>query len=498
MKGKYIVLSVISVALTVFASCSKDFLDRKPIVGVTADNFYKTEADAIAAVNAAYAPLQFEMSPAGHFRWFWGDIMSDDSQKGGSGDNDAIELLRLETFQGPTNTDLLDSEWNADYEGIYRANVVLEKVPPIEMDAQLKARILAEAKFIRAWFYYNLNTMFGGVPLVDKVLAPSEYNRERADAATIWAFIEKDLTEAIVDLPVRSGYASADLGRITKGAAQALLAKSLLFQKKFAAARVQTQAVINSGEYVLVPDYGTIFTTAGENNSESVFEIQYMNASGGNWGKNAANEGTFTNVFTRARGQFAGYGFNIPTQDFVDEFKKEGIEDPRLKFTVFRVGDAMGDRGIFTLESAGDAGYLYHPRKYFTNLSEDAPLGDPNPNGGTNDRVIRYSDVLLMDAEAAAQTGDEGGAKNSLNIVRARVSMPDVTVSGAALLEAIYHERRVELGMEGHRFFDLVRTGRAETELGPLGFKVGVHEVFPIPNSQITLSNGVLKQNNGY
>src|SRR5690606_4963206 len=117
---------------------------------------------------------------------------------------------------------------------------------------------------------------------------------------------------------------------------------------------------------------------------------------------------------------------------------------------------------------------------------------------GTNDRVIRYSDVLLMDAEAAAQTGDEGGAKNSLNIVRARVSMPDVTVSGAALLEAIYHERRVELGMEGHRFFDLVRTGRAETELGPLGFKIGVHEVFPIPNSQITLSNGVLKQNNGY
>ena len=498
MKGKYIFLSVISIALTILSSCSKDFLDRKPIVGVTADNFYKTEADAIAAVNAAYAPLQFEMSPAGHFRWFWGDIMSDDSQKGGSGDNDAIELLRLETFQGPTNTDLLDSEWNADYEGIYRANVVLEKVPPIEMDAQLKARILAEAKFIRAWFYYNLNTLFGGVPLVDKVLAPSEYNRPREDAATIWAFVEKDLTEAIPDLPVRSGYAAADLGRITKGAAQALLAKSLLFQKKFAEARVQTQAIINSGEYVLVPDYGTIFTQAGENNSESVFEIQYMNASGGNWGKNAANEGTFTNVFTRARGQFAGYGFNIPTQDFVDEFKKEGVEDPRLKFTVFRIGDAMGDRGIFTLESAGDAGYLYHPRKYFTNLSEDAPLGDPNPNGGTNDRVIRYSDVLLMDAEAAAQTGDEAGAKNSLNIVRARVSMPDVTSSGATLLEAIYHERRVELGMEGHRFFDLVRTGRASTELGPLGFKEGVNEVFPIPNSQITLSNGVLKQNSGY
>ncbi|MBP8893572.1 MAG: hypothetical protein KBH09_14565, partial [Saprospiraceae bacterium] len=124
MKAKNIFLSMMALGLVLITSCSKDFLDKKPIVGVTADNFYKTEADAIAAINAAYAPLQFEMSPAGHFRWFWGDIMSDDSEKGGSGDNDAIEVLRLETFQGPTNTDLLDSEWNADYEGIYRANVV--------------------------------------------------------------------------------------------------------------------------------------------------------------------------------------------------------------------------------------------------------------------------------------------------------------------------------------------------------------------------------------
>ncbi len=140
------------------------------------------EADAIAAVNAAYAAVQFQLSPAGHFRWFWGDIMSDDSEKGGSGDNDVATLFQLETFKGPTNTDLLESEWGADYEAIYRANVVLEKIPPIEMDAGLKARILAEAKFIRAWNFYNLVTMFGGVPLADHVLAPSEYNMPRATA----------------------------------------------------------------------------------------------------------------------------------------------------------------------------------------------------------------------------------------------------------------------------------------------------------------------------
>lgn len=492
---KYIVFTGL---LAFLVGCGKDFLDRKPIVGNTADNFYKTEEDAIAAVNAAYATLQFELSPAGHFRWFWGDIMSDDSEKGGSGQNDVVELTRLETFQGPVNTDLLESEWNADYEGIYRANVVLEKVPAIEMDEQLKNRILAEAKVIRAWFYYNLNAMFGGVPLVDKVLAPSEYNTPRSDAATIWAFVEKDLTEAISDLPVRSAYAPGDLGRVTKGTAQALLAKVYLYQQKFAEARQQTQAVIQSGEYRLENQYGFIFTTAGENNPESVFEIQYMNASGGNWGKNAANEGTFTNVFQRARGQFAGYGFNIPTQDFVDEFFKEGFEDPRLQFTVFRVGDQMGDRGLFTLENAGGFGYLYHPRKYFANLSEDAPLGDPNVNGGSNDRVIRYADVLLMDAEAAAKTGDEGGALTSLNLVRNRVGIPEITSGGDALLQAIYRERRIELGLEGHRFFDLVRTGRAAAVLGPLGFKDGINHVFPIPASEIQLSNGVLTQNNGY
>ena len=229
---KYSRIIIVIIAVSSFVSCGKDFLDKKPIIGVTSDNFYKTEADAIAAVNAAYGALQFEMSPAGHFRWFWGDIMSDDSEKGGSGDNDVVELLQLEQFKGPTNTDMLDSEWNADYEGIYRANVVLEKVPSIEMDEVLKRRILAEAKFIRAWFYYNLNTMFGGVPLVDKVLSPSEYNQPRAEASVIWTLIEKDLTEAIVDLPLRSQYSLADLGRITQGAARALLAKSYLFQQK--------------------------------------------------------------------------------------------------------------------------------------------------------------------------------------------------------------------------------------------------------------------------
>ncbi|MEZ4921277.1 MAG: RagB/SusD family nutrient uptake outer membrane protein [Saprospiraceae bacterium] len=500
---KYVSFLLLVAAMLLPTACQKDFLDRKPIVGTTEENFYRTAEDAQAAINAAYAPLQFELSPAGHFRWFWGDIMSDDSEKGGSGDNDANELLQLENFNGAANTDLLEGEWSADYEGIYRANVVLERVPAIEMDPTLKAQILGEARFIRSWFFYNLVTMFGGVPLADHVLAPSEYNLPRATADEVWMLIESDLNQAIEDLPVRSAYGPEDLGRITKGAAQALLLKSLVWQKRWPEAQAIAEEIILSMEYDLASDYGSIFTQDGENNIESIFEIQYMNASGGNWGKNNANEGTFTNVFQRARGQFEGFGFNIPTEDFVQEFFKEGFEDPRLAHTVFREGDAMGDRGVFTQDAAGQP-YAYYPKKYFNNKSEEAPFGDPNPNGGSNDRVIRFADVLLMHAEAAYHNNMEGPARTSLNRVRARARggntniLPDVTASGQALLDAIYHERRVELGLEGHRFFDLVRTGRASDVLGPLGFVSGIHELFPIPVSQIQATNGAITQNPGY
>ena len=484
-------------------ACKDNFLEKSPLVGVTEDNFYNTEADAIAAINAAYAPLQFELTPAGHFRWFWGDVMSDDSEKGGSGPNDVFELTQLESFEGVTNGELLNAEWKADFQGINRANVALEKVVDIEMDETLKARILGEAKFIRAWFFYNLVTVFGGVPLVDHVLAPSEFDMERASADEVWNLIIQDLTEAIPVLPTKSQYSPEDLGRVTQGAAQALLAKTYLWRENFSAAEQAAADVISSNEYFLESDFAKIFTPEGENGSGSVFEIQYMQNSGGNWGEGQANEGTFTNVFQRARGQFEGFGFNIPTQDLVDEFFAEGFEDPRLSTTVFRVGDEMGDRGVFTKEATG-FDHDYYPKKYFNNKSDEASFGDPNPNGGSNNRVIRYADVLLMHAEAAYHNGNEDAARQSLNMVRARARggnqgiLADVTASGSVLLEAIYHEQRVELALEGHRFFELVRTQRATQELGALGYTEGVHNLFPIPETQIQATNGALKQNPGY
>ncbi len=226
-----------------------------------------------------------------------------------------------------------------------------------------------------------------------------------------------------------------------------------------------------------------------------------MTESGGTW--DFANEGTLTNIFQRPRGEFEGYGFNIPTQSLVDEFflENSGVEDPRLPSTVFRVGDNMGDRGVFTKAATG-FDHDYYPKKYFNSKSEEASFGDVAPNGGSNDRVIRYADVLLLHAEASYHTGDQTSAKISLNKVRARARgnnedvLPDVTSSGSALLEDIYHERRVELALEGHRFFDLVRTGRAASALS--GYIEGVHNLFPIPESQIQATNGAITQNPGY
>ncbi len=490
------------VMLLLALGCSKDFIEKEPLVGTQETVFYQTEEDAIFAVNSAYAALQFEMSGAGHFRWFWGDIMSDDSTKGGSGPNDVNDLLLLETFAGPTNTDLLESEWRADYTGIYRSNVVLQKVPDIEMDETLKARILGEAKFIRAYFYYQLVTIFGDVPLVLEPLAPSEYQIGRTPKAEVWAAIEQDLREASEVLPFRSGYSAANTGRVTKGAAQAMLLKALLYQQKFGEAQPLAEEIRDSGEYNLSERYEDIFTQEGENGPGSVFEIQYMNASGGNWGYNQQNEGTFTNVFQRARGQFEGFGFNIPTQEFVQEFEPG---DPRLRATVFSEGDAMGDRGIFTKEATGGFPHDYYPKKYFNNASEAAPFGDQAPNGLSNDRVIRYADVLLMLAEAAYHNGDEDTARAAVNAVRARARMSatqpvllPIASTGPNLLQSIYHERRVELGLEGHRFFDLVRQNRAAEVLADEGFTAGVHEVFPVPDSQIQATNGEIVQNPGY
>lgn len=491
----------------VFSSCEKE-LYKLPIVGELESNFYQDKDDAITALTAAYDPLQYNFTNSVyHFRWFYGDFASDDAIKGGSGITDQPQLEELSTYVAtPTNIHL-NATWTAKYIGIYRCNLVIEKVAemdPAKIDEELRERIIAEAKFLRAYYYYELVTLFGGVPLVDRVLSPSEYNQPRATTQEVWTFIEGDLAEAIEVLPLKSEYAPEDLGRSTKGAAQSLLTRALVYQGKWQQTYEHSGAVIQSQEYTLDEDYQNIFTLQGENGPGSIFEIQRSALGGGYWGNvNGANEGNLTNIYQIARGQFGGWGFNIPTQDFVDAFEPG---DPRLHATVFMEGDEMGDRGVFTIGATGQP-HAYYSKKYFVSRSEheEYNVGDPSMNGESNDRIIRYADLLLMHAEAAYHTDREEEARIYLNQVRQRARrnvdtsvLPDISESGPQLLTAIYHERRVELGLEGLRFFDLVRQGRAPQLLGPAGFQEGKNEVFPIPQQQIDLSNGILEQNSGY
>jgi hypothetical protein len=518
-------------------SCKQEFLERTPVVGATEANFYKTPEDALSATIACYNTLQQEVTniqgSSGlkpHFRWYFGDVCSDDTDKGGSGDGDDPQLYDYERFQGNSAGQMLLVEWQVAYRGIAYCNLALQKIPEIDMDADVRDAYLGEARFIRAYWYFTMVTTFGGVPLVTTPLASSEYQQPRASADEIWALIKDDLAFAIEFLPQRSEYSLNELGRATRGAAQGLMAKTNAYLGEWEACYQVSADLVSEGEYSF-DEYGNIFTELGENGPGSIWEIQYMNASGGNWGQQL--EGTFTNVFQRARGQFNGYGFNLPTQDLVDAFE---VGDPRLQLTLFQVGDVMGDRGTFTLDATGMP-HLYYPRKNFNNAAEEAPFGDPNPNGHTNDRVIRLADVMLFHAEACINTGRVEEANVAVNAIRDRargetwcagtpegaapcaslplyggphfppaggqpVINPDVT------LEDIWHERRVELALEGHRFFDLARQGRAASVMqahlsdhfpnAGYTFTEGVNELFPIPSNEITLSGGLITQNPGY
>tara|TARA_X000001036_G_scaffold56951_1_gene46696 strand:+ start:880 stop:2418 length:1539 start_codon:yes stop_codon:yes gene_type:complete len=504
MKTKFALLTIMFSML--FYSCEDD-LEKLPLLQTMDGNYYTSEVQAFEALVASYDPLQYNFS-AGvyHFRWFLGNFTTNDVIPGGSGPNDQPQLQAFNSFSYVSSNIHLNSDWTAQYQGIYRTNALIGMLPGIDMNDSTKAQMMAEGKFLRAFYYFNLVTAYGGVPFVDHVLSPNEFQMERAEEDEIWDFIELNLDEAIDDLRLRSELRFDDYGRVTKGAARALLLKTLVYREKWFEALTLGKIIIATNQYSLAANYEDIFTIMGENGPGSIFEIQRSSQGGGYWGNvNGANDGNLAVVYQLPRGAYGGWGFNIPQQSFVDEFESG---DPRLNATVFQIGDELCDRGILSKSSTGFE-HDFYSKKYFACRSEHEliNIGDPVMNGEVNDRVIRYADVLLLTAEAAYYQGDETLAKNLINQVRARARksasdpntiLPDITSNGQALLLDIYHERDVELGLEGEKFFDLVRTGRAATELANLGFEEGKHEQFPIPQRQIDLSGGNMTQNEGY
>ena len=477
--------------LLIVSSCKDSFFEVTPRGQLTAENFFQTQEHAMLATNAVYNIMRnWEI----HVFAYVGctDILSDDSDKG-SEPNDAVFLLEMDNLLFDAANIAPKTLWDGYYRAIFRANIAIERIPEIKMDVALQNRLIAESKFLRAYFYFNLVRWFGDLPLVTKQLTQDEFKQSRAKTADVYAQIITDLKAAIDVLPEKSKYSADDLGRATKGAARGLLAKVYLTAKDYANAEKYATDLINSNEYALLADYNLIFTREGENSSESVFEVQATVST------ERADGGSQFNEVQGVRGTpNLGWGFNRPSDSFILEFE---AGDPRRDATILYEGEALPD---------GSAIVERNPRIFNARFNQKAwvpthPAG--NGSGPGNIRLLRYADVLLIASEAANENGKTPDALKYLNLVRKRARgannniLPDVTTTDKIQLrDKIWHERRVELGMEQHRWFDLVRTGRAEAAMIKNGklFTKNKHELLPIPQAEIDLSSGTLLQNPGY
>lgn len=489
MKMKRLIHIITPLALILIlaaASCTKDdFLEKNPNGVLSTGNFYKTAGDAEAAINGAYSILLDFWAESIAFKK---DIISDDAVKG-----QGVDLAALTNFDNLnfSATDGVNQTiWGLYFKGVYLTNLVLDYVPAIDMDAAQKDRILGEAHFLRAFYYYTLTIRYGGLPLISSTIN-AEYYPKRATAADTWAFIETDLRKAAELLPLKSAYGSSDIGRASKGAALSLLGTAYLFQEKWQDAFDTYGQVIQSGEYSLEPEFGNLFKPEYDNGTEVVFETQFK-------GGGEFSYGNGFNFWVRPRNgsTIFGLGFCMPTQSLVDEFE---AGDPRLKYTVIRPGDIISDEvsGFpFQAEWSPETGMSCG--KYVVGVT----VGSNAERHEQNLKQIRYAEVLLGYAEAAYRLGNTGEAVDKINMIRARARGSNTEVLPALdgsedIFAAIVHERRVELALEGKRYFDLVRWGLAEEKLSAKGYQPARKGLYPIPQTERDV-NPNLVQNPGF
>ncbi|MBT1711872.1 RagB/SusD family nutrient uptake outer membrane protein [Fulvivirgaceae bacterium PWU5] len=485
MKRVYIIFLIMAALLP--TACS-DFLDEQLQGTYSNATFYKTEAHALLAVNAIYNVASFVST--NNDLWVFGDVASDDAAKGGQA-GDQTDIQNIDDFTYQRNNSYLEKFWKHYYEGISRANYLLYYGNNIDMDVELRNRVLGEAKFLRAYFYFNLVNVFGEIPL--KLMPPinsDEINKPLSSVDVVYTQIIKDLEEAAPALD--DTYSGADVGRVTKGAAYGMLAKAHLYRGEWQATLDAIDQVDALGLYSLQPVYKNNFLDSTQNNSESLFELQHLS-------RQTPTLGSHLNQwFGESPGN--GYGFNVPMPGFVNAFERTEAElvDPRLDYTVGREGQPWVLGETFDPEWSA-TGYLV--RKHRQSISKNL-IGD----AGLNYVYLRYADILLMKAEALNELSRPAEALDPLNAVRRRAResylydvdlpgygaipdglLPDVTATGQqAVREAIQHERRIELGFEFHRYFDLMRYGRfvAEAALEGTGFSYATHRYFPIPQSE--------------
>jgi hypothetical protein len=493
-----------------FAGCSKNFLDVNP-QGQTTEVLALTDPDAAnKLVGGVYNTLYyggFDKTTVGFLWVLANDIASDDADKG-STPGDFGPAGEIDNFTHTSNNFIFNNIWSGHFSAIISANKAIEVLNNGSLEQSVKSRLTGEARFLRGLYYFNLVRFFGGVPKITTAPLASEGSSDalqtRATTAEIYTLIIDDLQFAADNLPLK-GDAATQIGRANKGAAQSYLAKVYLYQKNWQKAFELSQAVINSGMYSLVPDYNVIFRekpvngVGGNNNSESIFEVQ----TGVNLGENAVSPLFSNGQGPRGRGGWndLGFGFNTPTSDLANAYE---TGDVRRGATIIYINPTVAGNSPGTVlwdgfripskDSVENDRYSY--KAYHSNTAESAQVSNNKDTKPKNIRLMRYAELLLIYAEAAAMTNNAGEATAKLNMVRTRSTLPPSVGTQAN----IWKERRTELAMEQDRFFDLVRQGRAGPVLRAHGkaFVDGKNEVFPIPQPQIDLSAGRLKQNPGY
>ncbi|SDX94225.1 Starch-binding associating with outer membrane [Lutibacter oricola] len=487
------------IILSIFMGCS-DVVDFDPHdeYNVTELDYLKTADDYETMAVSCYTPTQWLNQIV-----VVGDIASDNAVAGGENASDVIALQQIDDFEVLTNNSTLEDLYLSAYEGINRTNYLIAykdvNLAGETIEFEGKEALFGEVYFLRAYYYFNLVKMFGDVVLfTDRKLGLEDFGSlQRSPKEDVYAQIEADLLNAISVLPTTA----AQQGRITKYAAQALLGKVYLYEEKFSESAAMLENVVN-GPFTLVENFDDIFLLAGENGTESVYEVQYSNGQPYyNWGGQTRGQGNYAVQQCGVRGfsgsadmpYNAGWSTNLPTQDLAAAYE-EG--DQRKNATVFDVAAYANNNPSFgiTFQEAPYKNTGLYNKKYLPRKGQTS--GQVELNYENNQRTIRYSDVLLMAAEANLRGAavNQAKAQAYLDMVRDR-AFGDEDHRVTATVQAVWDERRLELAMEGDRFFDLVRTGQASSILGS-GYNAATNGLFPIPQSEIEVSG--LSQNAGY
>jgi hypothetical protein len=511
------------------SSCS-DFLEQPVLGKENLDTYFQSEEECLKQITGCYQSI------------FWDDWwqiakftltcdMCTDDMWMGNTTQDASEHYDFAHYSGNPQAEVAQNYWQYRYKGILRSNVCIERIPDAPIgDEKLKERMIAEAKFLRAFHYFDLTKNFGGLPLILKMTMPSEIEgTQRASLEDTYKQIEQDLLEAIPHLPLRSEYAATDVGRVTKGAAQGYLAKVYLFQEKYTEAESLLQDIIDSREYDLLDNFGDVWAIAHNNSKESLFEVQHKF-------DETYNLGGRISVVCGSRND-SGWSWGLPTSNLEKAFTDAG-DSERLRWTIIK-HNATEVPGDDTWNEENP--YIIKPdehksarvtRKLYIPMNERSTPYDA-PKSPLNYRLLRYADVLLMYAEVKNVLGKDTEARWALNEkIRNRIGLPAVEASGSALRDAIRLERRLELALENQRLYDIrrwtddngkkhianlmgsngsfvryntiestdeyERENQKERSDKGINFREDRDLVFPIPYSEINMSEGSISQNPNY